>query len=217
MHRVIAVDGPAASGKSSVSKRVAQKLGFAFVSSGLMYRTFTWVVCQAGIDAEDETAVLALLEKTELSPDRRGYEMFIRANGEDPGDAVTSDEVNANVSKIAKLQDVRKALVCQQRACSEAMDLVMEGRDICSVVFPNTPYKFYLDASEEVRAQRRAAQGLKDSIAERDKMDSTRKASPLKIDEGATVVDTSDLTLDEVVETILGHLKDQGLAEAQEC
>lgn len=209
---VIAVDGPAASGKSSVSRRVANRLGYAFVSTGLMYRAFTWVVCEAGIDPEsDPEGVVAVLEKTDIQPDRRGNEIFLRVNGEDPGDALTSDRINSRVSIVAKIPDVRQALVKQQRASAHASDIVMEGRDIGSVVFPDTPYKFYLDASEEVRAQRRAAQGLGDEIAERDRMDANRKVSPLKVAEGATVIDTSDLSLDEVVETLLSHLAEQGL------
>jgi len=137
--------------------------------------------------------------------------LFLLVNGSDPGDALTSDYVNGNVSKVAKIPDVRKALVRQQRACAEAADIVMEGRDIGSVVFPDTPYKFYLDASEEVRARRRAAQGLGDEIAERDRLDSTRKVSPLKVADGATKIDTSDLTLPQVVEALLGQLSEQGV------
>ena len=209
---VIAIDGPAASGKSSVSRKVAEHLGYAFVSSGLMYRAFTWVVCEAGLDSEaDPEAVVALLEKTKIEASRRGNELFLLVNGSDPGEALTSDHVNGNVSKVAKISDVRKALVKQQRACAEATDIVMEGRDICSVVFPDTRHKFYLDASEEVRAQRRAAQGLGDEIAERDRLDSTRKVSPLKVADGAIKIDTSDMALPQVVEALLGHLSDQGV------
>ncbi|MCH1503252.1 MAG: (d)CMP kinase [Verrucomicrobiales bacterium] len=211
-HHVVAIDGPAASGKSSVSRKVAEKLGYAFVSSGLMYRAFTWVVCEAGLDPEaDPDAVVALLDKTKIEASRRDNELFLLVNGSDPGDALTSDYVNGNVSKVAKIPDVRKALVRQQRACAEAADIVMEGRDIGSVVFPDTPYKFYLDASEEVRARRRADQGLGDEIAERDRLDSTRKVSPLKVADGATKIDTSDLTLPQVVEALLGQLSEQGV------
>ncbi len=207
-HRVIAVDGPAASGKSSVSRKVAAALDHAFVSSGLMYRTFTWAVCDAGIDPENEPAVLDLLKTCTFESARRGNELFIRVNGQDPGDALTADHINANVSKIAKIPDVRKVMVSEQRACAQHNDIVMEGRDIGSVVFPETPYKFYLDASEEVRAQRRRAQGLEDAIAERDRADSTRKVSPLKVAEGANVIDTSELTLEQVVEVLLEKIRE---------
>lgn len=210
-NRVIAIDGPAASGKSTVSRKVANRLGFAFVSSGLM-RAFTWVVCEAGVDpATDPQAVLRLLQQTTLKPSRRGNELYILVNGTDPGKALTEDRVNGMVSVVAKIPEVREALVAQQRACSETSDMVVEGRDIGSVVFPDTPYKFYLDASEEVRAQRRAAQGLGDEIAERDRLDSTRKVSPLKVAEGAKVIDTSDLSLKEVVDAIVSELATAGL------
>ncbi len=214
-HCVVAIDGPAASGKSSVSRRVAQQLGYAFVSSGLMYRAFTWVVCEAGIDPSTDTeAVLSLLERTTITPARRDNELYLLVNGEDPGEALTADHVNGNVSNVAKIPEVRHALVSQQRACAETTDIVMEGRDIGSVVFPDTPYKFYLDASEEVRAQRRAAQGLGDEIAERDRIDSTRKVSPLVIADGAHVVDTSNMSLTEVVDAVLAALKNMGVPAA---
>lgn len=206
-HHVIAIDGPAASGKSSVSRRVAQRLGYAFVSSGLMYRAFTWVVCEAGIDPENDTdGVLNLLKETTIEPARRENELYLLVNGNDPGKALTEERVNHCVSKVAKIPEVRSQLVAQQRACAACNDIVMEGRDIGSVVFPDTPHKFYLDASEAVRAQRRAAQGLGDEIAERDRIDSTRKVSPLTVADGATVIDTSDLDLNQVVDAVLQAL-----------
>lgn len=215
IHNVVAIDGPAASGKSSVSRRVANALGYAFVSSGLMYRAFTWVVCEAGIDpATDIDAVLKLLQETAIEPARRGNELLVLVNGFNPGRALTEDRVNRQVSNVAKIPAVRNALVAQQRACAEASDIVMEGRDIGSVVFPDTPYKFYLDASEDVRARRRSAQGLGDEIAERDRIDSTRKMSPLTIPDGAKVIDTSDLTLPQVVNAVLAELARMGLAPA---
>lgn len=152
-----------------------------------------------------------MLQQTTLKPSRRGNELYILVNGTDPGKALTEDRVNGMVSVVAKIPEVREALVTQQRACSETSDMVVEGRDIGSVVFPDTPYKFYLDASEEVRAQRRAAQGLGDEIAERDRLDSTRKVSPLKVAEGAKVIDTSDLSLKEVVDAIVSELATAGL------
>ena len=211
-HRVIAVDGPAASGKSSVSRRVARKLGFAFVSSGLMYRAFTWVVCQAGIDPVQEIdAVVSLLHQTEFQPARKGNELLVLVNGFNPGRALTEDRINGQVSNVAKIFEVREALVARQRACAETSDIVMEGRDIGSVVFPDAPYKFYLDATEEVRAQRRAGQGSGDAIGERDRIDSTRELSPLKVAAGAIVIDTSTLSLPSVVRSIMGHLASVGL------
>jgi cytidylate kinase len=209
-YHIIAVDGPAASGKSSVSRRLANQLGLAFVSSGLMYRAFTWLVCESPIDIDDADAIIALMKETTFQAARRGNELYITVNGQDPGDALTSDRVNSNVSKIATIPEVREVLVAEQRACGNTTDIVMEGRDIGSVVFPDTSFKFYLDASEEVRAQRRADQGLQDEIAERDRVDSTRKASPLKVADGAIVVDTSTMDLNQVVAALANHLKTLG-------
>lgn len=211
-HHVIAVDGPAASGKSSASRCLADQLGFAFVSSGLMYRAFTWLVCESPIDIDDAEAVIGLLNETTFQAARRGNELYVKVNGQDPGDALTSDRINGNVSKIACIPEVREVLVAEQRACGDTTDIVMEGRDIGSVVFPDTPFKFYLDASEEVRAQRRAAEGIQDAIAERDRVDSTRKASPLKVADGAIVVDTSAMDLEQVVAALADHLKSLGLS-----
>jgi cytidylate kinase len=119
--------------------------------------------------------------------------------------------VNAGVSAIASIPEVRRLLVAKQRSFARDYDVVMEGRDIGSAVFPETPYKFYIDASPEVRAQRRAKQGLQDSIATRDKVDSSRRTSPLVIAEDAHVIDSSNLTVEGVVGEIFGRLKQKGL------
>jgi cytidylate kinase len=121
------------------------------------------------------------------------------------------EAVNQNVSAIARMPEVRRMLVARQREYAEECDLVMEGRDIGSVVFPDTEYKFYIDASPEVRARRRALQGQRDSITERDRADTSRKTSPLTIAEDAHVIDSSNLTIDGVVGEIIGRLKLKGL------
>ncbi|MEM7385541.1 MAG: (d)CMP kinase [Verrucomicrobiota bacterium] len=211
-NRVIAIDGPAASGKSSVGKRLAALVNSVFVSSGTMYRAFTWAVIDAGLSFEDHDGINALLGQVELKPERQGERIRILVNEVDPGEALTSPEVNQGVSRVAKIPEVREVMLNHQRSLINASDIVMVGRDICSVVFPDTPYKYYLDASEEVRAARRRAQGQDDSIAERDKNDSTRKTSPLVVAEGATVVDTSEMTLDDVVEWIHQDLIKAGYA-----
>lgn len=210
-HRVIAIDGPAASGKSSVSKRVAERLGFAFVSSGLMYRAFTSHVCRSGVDPRDTARVTDLLRTTRFGLARRDHELYLEVDGGGARSDLTSNAVNRAVSHVAKIKEVREALVAWQRACADESDLVMEGRDIGSVVFPDTPYKFYLDAREDVRAARRSAEGLADTVAERDRMDSARTNSPLCVAEGAAIVDTSELTLEEVVEKVLELLGERGL------
>lgn len=210
----IAIDGPAASGKSSVARRVAEELGFVFVNSGAMYRAFAWQVIQSRVDASDADAVLELLGKTQFECGEQEGVGTVLVNGVDPGEELTSDSVNSTVSAIATYPEVRERLVAAQRAYRDRSHVVMEGRDIGSVVFADTPYKFYIDASPEVREKRRRDQGIEDSIGERDRQDSTRKASPLVAAEGAIVVDSSDLNLEQVVEQVLAHLLEKGLVDA---
>ena len=207
----IAIDGPAASGKSSVARRVAEQLGFVFVNSGAMYRAFSWQVIRSGVEAGNEELVLDLLNQTEFVCGENSGVGTVLVNGVDPGDGLFEESVNSTVSVIASYPEVRDRLVAEQRAYRDHSNVVMEGRDIGSVVFADTPYKFYIDASPEVREQRRRNQGIEDSISDRDRQDSTRKASPLVAVEDAVVVDSSDLNLEEVVEQVLASLRDQGL------
>ena len=213
---IIAIDGPAASGKSTVAKKVAKKLGLVFVNSGAMYRAFTHHVLENGIDpATDVDAVLKCLSETTFDCGQEDGASTIGVNGIELSDAQLSlTAVNDNVSAIAKIPEVRERLVAEQRKYGARMPgVVMEGRDIGSVVFHETPHKFYVDASPEVRAQRRKAQGIEDEILERDKQDSSRKAAPLKVAEGAVVVDSSEMTADEVVAEVMKHLPAKSWAE----
>lgn len=212
----IAIDGPAASGKSSVARRVAKELGFVFVSSGLMYRAFAWRAVRAGIDTGNAEEVLALLAKTQFECGEREGVGTVLVDGEDPGDELTSDPVNSTVSAIAAYPEVREHLLGAQRAYRESGNVVMEGRDIGSTVFADTPYKFYIDASPEVRERRRRAQGIADNIGDRDRQDSNREASPLVAVEDATIVDSTDLDLEEVVGEVVEGLRRQGLPAALE-
>jgi CMP/dCMP kinase len=212
MRTVIAIDGPAASGKSSVARMLARKLGYLYVNSGAMYRAITWLAVSRGVAATDAGRVLGLLDTTRFECAVNGKESTITLDGMDPEPHLTDPDVNANVSAIAAIPEVRRLLVDKQRAFAAEHDLVMEGRDIGSVVFPETPFKFYIDASPEVRAARRAKQGLADAISERDKFDSTRRTSPLVIAEDAHVIESSHLTIDGVVGEIIGRLKLKGLS-----
>lgn len=212
MPKVIAIDGPAASGKSSVARALARRIGWLYVNSGAMYRAVTWLAVSHGVPCDDAGKVLGLLDTTDFSCGMRDGESTILLDGADPDLHLTEPAVNANVSAIASIPEVRRILVEKQREFAVANDIVMEGRDIGSVVFPETPYKFYIDASPEVRARRRASQGLADTIATRDKIDTTRRTSPLVIAEDAHVVDSSNLTIDGVVGEIVGRLKMKGLA-----
>jgi cytidylate kinase len=209
-HTVIAIDGPAASGKSSVARTLAKRLGFLYVNTGAMYRAVTWHVVKNHVNAGDAAEVLELLSRSEIRCGARHDESTIAIDGTEPVSELLSAEVNANVSTIARIPEVRARLVQLQRAYAGEYDVVMEGRDIGSAVFPETPFKFYIDASAEVRAQRRQRQGLLDPIAVRDRQDSSRHASPLTIAEDAHVIDSSNLTVDGVVGEIIGRLKMKG-------
>lgn len=201
---IIAIDGPAASGKSTVAQQVAAALDCVFVNSGAMYRAFTWWVLKHEIDTENKDAVLALLAATEFVCGEENQRGTITIEGTILGaDQLSSEEVNKNVSAIAAVPEVRLRLVAEQRKYAERNSVVMEGRDIGSVVFPDTPHKFYIDASPEVREQRRRAQGITDAISERDKKDSSRKASPLVVAENAIVIDSSELSAADVVQKVL--------------
>lgn len=210
-HVAIAIDGPAASGKSSVARRIAKRFGVQFVGSGAMYRAFTWQVLRKGVDPADSEAVIELLGETEFKFGLKNGVSTIAVDGDDPGQQLQSDKVAGWVSTVAAIPEVREKLVAEQRRYLEVSSLVMEGRDIGTVVFADTPHKFYLDASPEVRAKRRAAEGSADDIRERDRKDSSRKTAPLKIADDATVIDTSDLNLEEVVDAVSAHLEEQGL------
>ncbi len=213
-HRVIAIDGPAASGKSSVARALARQLGFAYVNSGAMYRALTWHVLDRGVDPRDADAVVRLTETTPLECDLQNGESRILIDRLDPTSHLRDPRVNENVSLVSSVPRLREILVAQMRAYALAHDLVMEGRDIGSVVFPDTPYKFYIDASQEIRSQRRAAQGQTDQIAARDRADSSRRDSPLTIASDAHVIDSSHLSIDGVVDEIIAQLRTQNFRAA---
>lgn len=211
---VIAIDGPAASGKSSVARRVAERLGWTFVNTGNMYRAITWAVLQSGIDPTDADAVADIAASLPIDFKTTDGQTTICIDGRLPGPELTGDAVNKAVSLVAAVPAVRERLVSGQRALALLGPLVMEGRDIGSVVFPDAAFKFYIDASEEVRSARRKAQGHADRVGERDRLDTTRKNSPLVASADAVVIDSSDMTLEEVVERVLSVLRGRGLARS---
>jgi CMP/dCMP kinase len=212
-HRVIAIDGPAASGKSSVARQLARRLGFIYVNSGAMYRGITWSVLNAGIDLIDKDRIVELMAKLSFGGKLAEGEFHLLINNVDLTEHLHEDRVNAEVSRVSTVAEVRKVAVNQMRDCAGKNDLVVEGRDIASVVFPETPFKFYIDASPEVRARRRAAQGHRDEIAQRDRADSSRIASPLIVAKDAEVIDTSQLSVDQVVDEILKRLRAKNFTE----
>jgi cytidylate kinase len=210
-HRVVAIDGPAASGKSSVARALAKQIGFDYVNSGAMYRAVTWHVLKNNVVPGDAAAILRLLENTRIDCTLDGDGFHILIDGVDPSAHLCDERVNEEVSLVSSVPCLREILVEKMRGYARDHDIVMEGRDIGSVVFPDTPYKFYIDASPDVRLRRRQAQGLHDQIAARDRADSSRRASPLIIAEDAHVIDSSNLTIEGVVGEIIGRLKMKGL------
>ena len=211
-HFAIAIDGPAASGKSTLARLLAQRLGLVMVNSGAMYRAVTWRVLKEGIDPRDSGSVIALLDRIHIECGSRDNHSTIAIDGVEPGDELRSEQVNANVSAVSAIPEVRKRLIHLQREYLAHSSVVMEGRDIGSVVFPDTPYKLYIDAAEHVRAARRGNDGEIDAIAKRDAADSKRQTAPLIVADGATVLDTSDHSIESALEAALAILRGKGLA-----
>ncbi|MFI0347438.1 MAG: (d)CMP kinase [Chthoniobacterales bacterium] len=201
--RIIAIDGPAASGKSSVAHAIARKLGFLFVSSGHFYRAIAWLSKQHQLDFSDASKI-SILSGLESKAEDGVVHLFFE--GKDLAKHLSDPVVNALVSVVAAMPAVRSFIFKALRALAKNNNLVIEGRDIGSVVFPETPWKFYLDASPEERARRRAKESIIDTIAERDQSDRTRALAPLVIPRGAIVIDTTTMSIEEVLEKILMHL-----------
>jgi len=217
---VVAVDGPAASGKSTVSRSAAKMLGFNYVDTGAMYRSITWKALEEGLDVEDTIAVVAMMHRIQISFELVEKRVRMLIDDMYPGNAMREPRVTEKVSAIAAIPEVRQVLVQHQRSLTRFGNLVMEGRDIGTVVFPDTPYKFYLEAKPEIRALRRkrdleamkipaTQEGVAESIQRRDRKDSGRSVSPLQIALGATVVENSKLTVDETAQIIVDHIRQQ--------
>jgi len=204
---VIAIDGPAGAGKSSVARRVAQRLGFRYVDTGAMYRALALAALERGVDADDGAGLAALLERIDVQV----RDANVLVDGIDVGARLRGPDVTAIVSAVAAHEEVRAALARLQREVAAQDDVVMEGRDIGSVVVPDAEVKVYLTASLGERARRRWAEtdgratvgDIEKAIAARDAADSEREASPLTRAPDATVIDTTDKTLDAVVDEIV--------------
>jgi len=215
--RVVAIDGPAGSGKSTVARRVAAALGLAYLDTGAMYRSVAFAALRAGIDPGDADAVAALADRVSIEVGDRvtadGVGRVI-VDGIDATDAIRGAEVTTAVSTVAANPGVRAAMVRRQRAWADAHGGgVAEGRDIGTVVFPGAELKVYLTANEEERARRRATElgqpaydQVAADIARRDKVDSTRSVSPMMVADDALVIDTTGRTIDEIVEEVLSKL-----------
>ncbi|MGJ8634272.1 MAG: (d)CMP kinase [Luteolibacter sp.] len=209
-HHAIAIDGPAASGKSTLASGLAERLDIVMVNSGAMYRAVTWKILSEKIDPADNAAVVSRVGKMDIECGYEGHFSTIKIDGEDPSKFLREPEINANVSAISAIPEIRECLVSLQRDYLKTTSVVMEGRDIGSVVFPDTPFKIYIDADPSVRDERRSDDGEQDSIASRDAADSSRHNSPLKVSEGATRLDNSKLTIGGVLDAALEILRKQG-------
>jgi cytidylate kinase len=210
-HRVIAIDGPAASGKSSVAQELARRLGFVYVNSGAIYRAITWHILQKKVHPEESDHIAGALQAADITCRLQDNESRILIDDVDPGEHLRDDRVNKSVAGVSQFPVVRQIVSKKLHENAQSHDLIVEGRDIGSVVFPDTRYKFYIDASPQVRLQRRAAQGERDEIAIRDRADSLRSVSPLVIAKDAQVIDTSHLTIQQVIDEIIDLLKKMGL------
>ena len=211
MHLIIAIDGPSGVGKGTVARAVAAQLGLRHVDTGAMYRALAWRGLQLGVDLDDEAAVLALVKAAVF--DVQGS--LVVVDGQDASAAIRTPEIDRAVTRVARLPQVRAEMVARQRAMADQGGVVMEGRDIGTVVFPDAPVKIYLDASPEERARRRAhdpahessqTQALADiarAMERRDDADRTRANSPLAIAPDATVIDTTSMPIAEVVDRVL--------------
>ena len=216
--RVIAIDGPSGAGKSSVSKRVGAKLGYLHVDSGALYRIMTWQCLVHGVDTSDPEAVAACADKVEIECRTENGAIAYYVGGEAPGDRIRTPEINAHASPVATVKAVRDRITALLRGMTQYGNLVVEGRDITTAVFPDSPARFYLTASAEARAARRqkeevekgianqTAEAVKASLLARDAIDSTRKYAPLRKADGALEIDSTNLTIDQTVQAVLDAL-----------
>ncbi len=204
---VIAIDGTSASGKSTNARLVAQALGYVYVDTGAMYRTLAWHCLEKGVDVDDPKAVSGLLRKWKTKLECVDDSVRLLVDGYYPEKEIRTAEVTAAVSHVAAIPKVREWMVKRQRECVQFGNLVMEGRDIGSNVFPETEFKFYLDASLDERIKRRAAEGVQENLAVRDQRDSQRASAPLMVPLGARVIDNSHLTSEQTSGLIISEVR----------
>lgn len=211
---IVAIDGPAGAGKSTVAKRLAEELGYTYMDTGAMYRAFAWKVMQEAIDLADEKILRKVLQETKIDLKKDNGRLKVFLDGVDITDRIRTPELSQTASKVSTLRAVRERMVELQRAMGREGGVVVEGRDIGTVVFPKAEVKIYLDASSEERARRRfeelRAQGkeinLKETLKEmdeRDRRDQEREVAPLRKAEDAVVIDSTQLDAEGVMERIM--------------
>ena len=215
---IVAIDGPAATGKSTSAKLVAQKLGFTYMDTGAMYRCVTLSVLRNNIALADEEALQLLIQEMDIHFDKSDDKLVIRLDKEDVSTLIRKPEVTSHVSAVSALPQVRNHMVAIQRKSAKNQDCVIEGRDIGTIVFPKADVKFFLVADDFVRAKRRqldlkaigeekTIDELVEEIRRRDRLDSERSHSPLKKADDAIEVDTSELTIDEQVDFMVNKVR----------
>lgn len=210
---IVAIDGGAASGKSSTSRGLRDRFGLMRVDTGSFYRSITLKLLEAGIEAQSNAKLNQALEKMELETEIESGDAMISIDGWTPDESIRSERINHSVSDYAALPEIRERLLQYQRNQKDVAQengysgLIMEGRDIGSVIFPDANVKLFLDASPEARASRRAKEGIVDSMEKRDRIDSTRKTAPLKRPEGSILIDSSEMSLEEVIDEAAKYIE----------
>lgn len=221
----IAIDGPAGAGKSTIARRVAEALRFLYIDTGAMYRAMGLFCLENGVDIQDEEAVCSRLRDAAVDLEMIDGLQHVLLNGEDVNGRIRTEEVGMAASKVSTYRDVRKKLVAAQRVIAGEKNVVMDGRDIGTVVLPDAPLKIYLTASVRTRALRRMKdledqgapadlEAIEKDIEERDDQDRNRAESPLRQAEDAVYLDSSDLTISEVTDVILALASDRGAVKA---
>jgi len=223
---VIAIDGPAGAGKSTVAQKLAARLGLTYVDSGATYRAAALKVLQSAVAPEDEQGVARLIAQTDIRITTEGSQSRVLVDGQDVTEKIRTPEVTLAAARVSRLPEVRAKLVAVQRTCAVGRGVVMEGRDIGTVVFPNAALKVFLKADPEERARRRLRQDRKegrsatleqtaDEIGRRDQLDAERKISPLVAAPDAVQIDSTDLLADQVVEQILELVRKKNLINSK--
>ncbi len=210
----IAIDGPAGAGKSTIAKLIANKLGIVYLDTGAMYRALAYYAASRGIAPDDVPAVLGILDDVDMAVEYTNGIQKVCVNGKDVTPYLRENNISMAASTISKIAEVRAKLVALQQKIASETDCVLDGRDICTVVLPDAKVKIYMDAKPAIRAERRLKDlvlrgethtfdEILEDIKKRDYQDMNRQVSPLRIAEGATYIDTSDMTIDEVADSVI--------------
>lgn len=216
----VAIDGPAGAGKSTIARAAAAQLGFVYVDTGALYRTIGLAVCRRGIDGTDVPGILATLPEIQVGLTYQDGAQHVLLDGEDVSDAIRTPQISTYASQVSSVPEVRAYLLDLQRDLARRQSVIMDGRDIGTVILPDAKVKIFLTASPEKRAARRCAElrekgqdvtveGILADMERRDALDASRAVAPLKQAEDAVLVDTSDLTLEQSIEAVLTVIRDK--------